>query len=316
MLKKISLVVCSNRPNQLFTRIWQNVVDNAYLLKIYLVTQRFANNFINHEKKIIHLPLNNRGRSKAINHALQRISSYAVGLTDDDCIIEKNWLNEALKTFKNPQLNIVFGQTKPYRAYLNKGKFCPSIFSKKPNSFSITSKIGKHWLDVGFDNNVLIKKKVFNNIGGYKWWIGPGCLIPAAEDAEFILRALLANYKIAYNPKMIIYHDRFLTKKELDEQTEIYNYGGLVVYGFYAFQGVDECKKIFNEHIDYFFYGAKNNLKIFLKDQASFKNFRQFFYKISFLIKGLFFAFLFAKIIPIPNKENVVKRFYKRKDLR
>lgn len=316
MLKKISLLVCTNRPNQPFARIWKNVIDNSHLQNIILATQDSAVNYVNKEHKVVHLPLKNKGRSKAVNSGLQKISSFAVGLTDDDCVIQKNWLDEAIKAFKNSEIDLVYGQTKPYKSLLNKGKFCPSTFNKKPNNFSITSCLGKHWVDVGFDNNVVVKNKVFQNIGGYKWWIGPGCLIPAAEDAEFTLRALLAGYKIAYNPKMIVYHDRFLNKKDFQRQLEIYTFGGLVVYGFYAFQGVSECKIIFNEHVHYFFYGAKSDLKIFLKNSHSFENLKNFFHKTHFLLKGIFYAFIFAKVIPIPVKENVVKRFYKRKDLR
>lgn len=315
MLKKISLLVCTNRPDQPFSRIWKNVIDNSHLEKVILATQGLATSYANKDQRVIHLPLKNKGRSKAVNCGLQKISSFAVGLTDDDCIIQKNWLNEVMRAFEDSKVDLVYGQTKAYKPQLNKNKFCPSTFSKKPNVFSITSRLGKHWEEVGFDNNVVIKNKVFQNIGGYKWWIGPGCLIPAAEDAEFALRALLAGYKIAYNPKMMAYHDRFLDKAAFQKQLEIYTFGSLVVYGFYAFQGVQECKSIFDEHLYYFFYGAKNDLKMFLKNLSSFKNLKNFFQKSHFLLKGIFYAFLFAKIIPIPAKENVVKRFYKRKDL-
>jgi GT2 family glycosyltransferase len=174
-----------------------------------------------------------------------------------------------------------------------------------PNTFSVTQNLGEHWVNVGFDNNAAIKTKIFKNIGGYKWWLGPGCLVPYGEDAEFILRSLIAGYKIAYNPKMLVYHNRFLTEKEFAQQTETYTYGGLVTYGFYAIQGVKDLEDIFLNHIKYFFYGAKSELKN--------KNIKNCFNKLRFLVKGLFFAFLFAKLVPMPEKENVVKRFYKKR---
>jgi len=315
MLKKISLLVCTNRPHQLYSRIWQQVVNQPSLQQIILATQESANNFDNKEPKVIHLPLATKGRSKAINSGLKEISSFAIALTDDDCIMQKNWIDEAIKTLNDPEIALVYGQTKAYRPELHKNKFCPSTFKKKPNVFSITSKLGKHWLDVGFDNNAAIKNEVFKNIGSYKWWIGPGSLVPAAEDAEFILRALLAGYKIAYNPKMLVYHDRFLTEKESARQIEVYTYGGLVVYGFYALQGVVELKSVFFDHFEYFFYGAKSDLRNLLKKQFSLKLLKSFLTKINFLIKGLSIAFLFAKIIPIPDNENVVRRFYKKGNL-
>jgi GT2 family glycosyltransferase len=315
MLKKVSLLVCTNRPNQPYSRIWKDVIDQTLLQKVILATQNLANNYKNKEQKVLHLPLENRGRSKALNSGLLEISSFAVGLTDDDCLINKNWAMEALSTLNDSKIGLVYGHTKPYKPELNKNKFCPSTFDKKPNVFSITDSLGKHWLDVGFDNNAVIKNEVFKNIGPYKWWIGPGCLIPAAEDGEFVIRALIAGYKIAYNPKMLVYHDRFLTKKEFSDQLEIYTYGGLVVYGFYAMQGVTELKSIFIDHFNHFFYEAKNDLRKLVKNKFSSKVFKSFLINTKFLIKGILIAFLFAKIIPIPPNENVVKRFYKSKSL-
>lgn len=312
MLKQLSLLVCTNRPNQPYSRIWKKLIGQSNLQKVILATQGLANQYKNKEKKVLHLPLTSKGRSKAIISGLREISSFAIGLTDDDCLIDINWGTEALSTLSNKDIDLVYGQTKPYKPELNRGKFCPSTFLKKPNTFSITDKLGKHWLDVGFDNNAVIKNKVFKNIGPYKWWIGPGCLVPAAEDAEFILRSLLAGYKIAYNPKMLVYHDRFLSKKEFADQIEVYTYGGLVVYGFYALQGVIELKSIFIDHCNYFFYGAKKDLKEMIKKQFTIKLLKSCLSKTKFLVKGLAIAFLFARIIPIPSNENVVKRFYKK----
>lgn len=314
MLKhKISLLVCSNRPEQKFNKIWTKIIDQKILDQVFLATQGEASNYQNEEKKVKHLKLDSKGRSKAINSALGDISSFAVALTDDDCFLDKDFLTEAKSALNKKNVALVYGQTKAFRPFLHPGKFCPSTFKKETNEFSTTTKLGKHWLDVGFDNNAVIKKEVFDNIGFYKSWMGPGCLVPAAEDGEFILRSLIAGYKIAYNPKMIVKHNRFLNKKEKEEQLDLYTYGGLVAYGFYAMQGVKELRQIYREHLSYFYYRAKDHLRSFLKNGSSKDDLKNFFYNFNFLLKGVLIAFTFAKVIPIPEKENVVKRFYKNK---
>lgn len=308
--QKVELIVCTNRPDQNLPRIWGQLIKQEKLKKVILATQGLANQFENLEKKVQHLALANKGRSKALIAGLKETSAFAIALTDDDCILDKNWLTEATNSL-DENVCLVYGQTKPYLPEKNLGKFCPSTFSKKPNRFSVTSNLGKHWLEVGFDNNVLIKRAVFEKIGPYKWWMGPGCLVPAAEDAEFILRALIAGYKIAYNPRMLAYHDRFLTKDEFDRQLLAYNYGGLVAYGFYALQGVKECREIFTDHLKVFYYPAKQSLKKIIKGSWSIALFKSFFLNFKFLSQGLFWAWFFAKVMPIPEKENVVKRFYR-----
>lgn len=313
MLKNAGILVCSNRENQEFNLIWRDLINQKNLDKVILATQGKANKYRNKEKKVLHLPLNSKGRSKAINDSLKKIHTFAIGLTDDDCVLDRFWLKEALNSIEKRKVDLVYGQTKPYKQYLHPGKFCPSTFKKEPNTFSITNSLGKHWIDVGFDNNAMIKREVFDQIGGYKPWLGPGALVPAAEDGEFILRAIIAGYKIAYQPKMLVRHNRFLNKEEEKKQLDAYVYGGLVTYGFYFLQGVKELKPIYYEYLEFFYRGAKDDLKEIVRGRISKKVFLSFFEKVLFLIKGMFFSFIFAKIIPIPEKEKVVEKFYKKK---
>jgi GT2 family glycosyltransferase len=233
-------------------------------------------------------------------------------LADDDCIINKNWAQYAVKTLDNRTISLVYGQTKPYQPNKHKGQFCPSTFKKNPNIFSVATKLDRHWVNVGFDNNVAMKRRIIDNIGGYKKWLGPNSIIPAAEDAEFILRAQIAGYKIAYNPKMIVYHNKWMSKHDHENLIEDYTLGGITAYAFYAFQGVTECRRIMLEHVKFYFYKIKADVKkIIINPVHVGPNLKNIIHMIHDLTKGILTAFVFSKIIPIPEKENVVKRFYK-----
>ena len=309
--KLLTLIVCSNRKNNRYQLIWHQIINDRCLKKILFCTQGLARqNTVNH-KKIIQLKLTSKGRSNALNEAFGIVDSKIIGLTDDDCIVGRKWTQYAVKTLSNNSVDLVYGQTKSFQPFKHKGKFCPSIFKKSPNKYSITNKIGKHWENVGFDNNVAIKQHVVDNIGGYKWWLGPGSIIPAAEDAEFILRAQIAGYKIAYNPKMIVYHNKWLSSLENEKLMLDYSLGGLTVYGYYTFQGVVNCKPIMILYINYFFYEIKKAIKMFIYLKLSFYRCLKLIFKYSFyLIKGIFVAFFFARVLPIPERENVVKKYY------
>src|SRR3990170_7042097 len=241
MGNNLTLLICSNREGIRFSEIWRQVVQDKHLNKIVLVTQGKANFYNNHQSKVVHIKLANTGRSNAVNRGLQEVDTELVGLTDDDCYLSKDWIFQAVKVLTNQSLSMVYGQTFAYQPEKNKGKICPCTFTKKPNRYSITSQIGRHWQDVGFDNNAVIKKRVFEEIGGYKWWLGPGSIGKNAEDAEFILRALIAKHSIAYNPSMIVYHNKWLTQQEWKNAAQIYLCGGVGAYGFYGMQGIEEC---------------------------------------------------------------------------
>lgn len=310
----LSLLICSNRKNVLFAKIWSKVRNNGELQKIVLATQRQANLYKNGDHKVVHLKLDTVGRSKAFNAGLKEIKTGLVGITDDDCFLDGSWTKQVQKTLSDPTIGLVYGQTKAYKPENNKNKTCPCTFSKSPNKKTVTSRLGRHWIDVGFDNNTAIKKAVFDKIGGYKWWLGPGAIGVAAEDAEFILRALLAKIRIAYNPSMIVYHNKWLGPEEEKQQTRVYLCGGIAAYGFYYFQGVKECRSITISQIIEVFTHTKNDVRSYVKKPYSpAKLLRNIFLNFYYLFLGLFIAFIFAKVIPIPEKENVVKKYYKNK---
>lgn len=309
---KLSLIVCSNRENQKYQNIWKRLRSDLSPIHIILLTQGKANQQ-DQSYNAIRIRLESIGRSKAINSGLKIVKTRYIGLTDDDCIIDQKWPAQAVKNLDNYAFDLVYGQTKPYLPHKHIGQFCPSTFSKISNVESVINNIGKHWENVGFDNNAVIKKRVFDNIGGYKWWLGPGSIIPAAEDAEFILRAQIAGYQIGYNPKMIVYHNNWLNDPENEKLKYNYLLGGLTVYSFYAFQGVRECSETMLEYIYQFINRIKLDIKQVVKQPYKINSYiKALVLNIFCLSKGLIIAYVFARIIPIPAKENVVRRYYRK----
>ena len=299
--------MCSNREGVVYADIWKEVINDKRLNKIILVTQGKANFYKNHQSKVIHKKLTNKGRSNAVNRGLQEVRTEFVGLTDDDCYLHKDWVSQAVKVLSKPSVSMVFGQTFAYQPEKNKGKECPCTFTKIPNQYTIMSHVHKHWIDVGFDNNTAVKKGVFEEIGGYKWWLGPGSIGTNAEDAEFILRALISKHKIAHDPSMIVYHNKWLTKKEWEHASLIYLCGGIASYGFYAMQGVKECQLVVKFYISETLRNIIYEIRGYLRKSSSLANLIQnTIANLYYLCRGLIIAFLFAKIIPIPKQENIV----------
>ncbi len=308
MKPTLTLVVCSNREGVVYPNIWKEVLRDARLAKIVLVTQGSANSYTNHQSKVVHIKLTNTGRSRAINRGLDEVHTELVGLTDDDCYLDKDWVSKAVVTLSDPLIALVYGQTHAYHPEEHTGQICPCTFTKKPNKFTVTSHISRHWIDVGYDNNAVIKKQVFDAIGRYKWWLGPGSIGHNAEDAEFILRALIARHTIAYNPSMIVYHNKWLTIAEAKHQAHSYLCGGIAAYGFYGLLGVSECREVMQSYIAETFQGITDEMKALIHARRSPPGFLyDVFADLYHVCWGLLIAFFFAKITPIPPVENVVK---------
>jgi len=309
----ITLLICSNRSDIQLDGIWKNVLNESLLREIIFVAQGQAKKYKRKINKVKYIYLSSKGRGRAINAGLRKVATENIVLTDDDCLLHHYFIHQANLALSNKSIDLVFGKTLPYKPGNNLRKFCPCTFSKKEKNFVRTG-ICKHWIDIGFDNNVAIKKKVFQNIGGYKWWLGPGSIGVGAEDAEFILRSLIAGYKIGYNDSMIVYHNKWLDKRERIDQNRVYFSSGLAAYGFYAFQGVRECWPMCVEHLGWAYNLILDELRLGIyKPRMIFFVIVNIILHVMAVFRGLFIAFIFAKLIPIPVKEDVVKRYYKNK---
>ncbi|MDH5533140.1 MAG: hypothetical protein OEX81_01795 [Candidatus Pacebacteria bacterium] len=113
---------------------------------------------------------------------------------------------------------------------------CTCCFEKKNFEQRITTGVVKHWLEVGFSNNMAINRTIFNKVGYFKEWLGPGSIGRNGLDAEFILRCLLSGKSIYYNQKSICYHNSWFKISDFIYKNIDYELGGLLAYGYHYFK--------------------------------------------------------------------------------
>ena len=293
-----------NRPEKLrnsiislFNNTYENyeiiIIDQSIDNTIKLVVKKIKNDKIRYIKKP------GSGKAWAINLALQESSGEILTVLDDDCIADKNWLNNIRQSFeKNKNISGLFGRILPYKPKLHQREICPCIFLSKQKK--IIDKPCVHWQNIGFGNNMAFKREIFGKVGVFKEWLGAGSLSKSAEDAEFSLRCLIKGYKLLYNPKMIVYHNRWLTEEEHRRQCLFYSCGEVACYGYFGFQGVELGKKVvrknfknsyekFEKSLELIFSFNKYGLRLF------FHSLREFY----FLIRGLAVGWYFSKKDPL-----------------
>jgi len=249
-----------------------------------------------------------KNKSLACNLAIKESDSSLLMFTDDDCEPKKNWLLETKKHFETHRgTSLVFGKVENKKK--DQDSFCPSTFSFVNGN---GSKLGEPiWQTVGFSNNMAVRKSVFKKIGGFKWWLGPGSFMSTAMDAEFILRCQIAQLSISFNEKSVIYHNRWLNYRQIRIMEARYSAGGIAAHTFYTFQGVMELQPVVKIMISDIGTRIITDLKYSLT-RFSFFHAYMAVYESYCLAKGFAAGFVFAKYVPIPEKENVVKRFYKK----
>jgi len=219
------------------------IIDQSKNDSTYSLVKRLNN------RNIHYLKQQTIGKSRALNIAINNSHGHVLAFTDDDCIVDNDWLKEIYSTFHNNQnISVSFGKTLPYNPKKHSQRVCPSCFNNGNKIYTVTEP-EKHWLGIGFGNNMAFKHSEFIKLGMFKTWLGPGSIGSNAEDAELSLRTLIKGGKIIYNPNMIVYHNKWLDQKEMIRQQLSYNCGEMACYGYFAFQEYNFAKLVVKNNL-------------------------------------------------------------------
>jgi len=125
---------------------------------------------------------------------------------DDDAYPDKNWLKNALALFGDPKVGAVGGPaiTPPDEPFWR--KISGNIYS----SFLMSGHYRKRYVKTGKPHedydipsvNLLVRKDIFNKIGGFDSTFYPG------EDTKLCLEIKKLGYRIIYSPDVLVYHHR------------------------------------------------------------------------------------------------------------
>lgn len=244
-----SLTSQSTKPNEIF------VIDQSTNIFSKNITSQFSLAFPSINIQYTHqIP---RGISHARNVGIRSAQSQVVAFTDDDCIADDNWVPNITNAFvQHKDINAIFGQIKPFVPTRTRHARCPCLFLDTHTQY-INSPCA-HWKHIGFGNNMAFRKHLFNTHGEFKEWLGVGSIGKSAEDAEYALRLLLNKQQIMYNPKILIYHNRWLTQKEMTIQNLLYTCGEMACYGYFHFLGHKFATSIIRNNIQDSLHKMKN----------------------------------------------------------
>lgn len=147
--------------------------------------------------------------SIARNAGIQVATGNIVAFTDDDCIVDENWIKNIIGFHKSRDLKIIGGMTlngyqenlicrlwqRIYILWFNS----VNILNRMKNSYYVfPSK--NCFVKTLLTNNISYDKKIFDIFGGFK----PNASMN--EDAEFHYRLRSLGHYILYSPSLIVYH--------------------------------------------------------------------------------------------------------------
>lgn len=179
----------------------------------------------------------NQGKAHAINAAIQVARGDIIAVTDDDCIVDPQWLVEIKTAFDRFECIAVGGRivpvwtvTKPDWLDLDGPfKLMAAIVEFDCGDVSKLTDISP------FGANMAFRRSAFQKYGGFRTDLGPGGsgrirIGGGGDDTEFFRRLLYHGEKVAYSADAIVYHpvEKQRTEKKYFESW-YFNYGKSLV---------------------------------------------------------------------------------------
>ncbi len=155
------------------------------------------------------------GTSRARNLAISLTSAPIIVITDDDCLVPRNWLAAIAQPFEDhPRVGVVFCNVDPVPVaapgYTPHIRFAENrIISTAGEAWAVS----KHGLALGA--GMAVRRTTIDSIGGFDELLGPGGTFPSAEDNDLSWRALMRGWRVFQNSDVTVIHDGFRTLDEL-----------------------------------------------------------------------------------------------------
>ncbi|WP_262247700.1 glycosyltransferase [Parapedobacter soli] len=240
LTQTITVVICTrNRPKELRQCIEQLKRSNDQDFELLVVdnasdteeTERIVSAF----GDVKYVREDRKGLDIARNTGVKNAKNSIVAFTDDDVVVDVDWITRIKEGFANSQTMALTGLTIPFELsteaqYLferdwgfNKG-YLPRTFDKGyVNSYLDVGDTPPAW-DVGAGANMAFRKDVFKVVGGFDERLDVGAS-GCSGDSEMWYRIMVEGWNCAYIPQMVVYHQHRKTMAELDNQLYYYMKG-------------------------------------------------------------------------------------------
>ena len=161
-----------------------------------------------------------KGLGVARNIGIQRSRGDVIAMTDDDCTVPVNWLEQTRSVFERyPNVGIMFCSVLAGE-HDSKLGFIPGFECKHERV--ITDPIT--WR-AGIGAGMALRRSAILEVGGFDEFLGAGAPLQAGEDSDIAIRMLAKNFAVCETDRTYVTHFGFRTYDQGKELTKRDSYG-------------------------------------------------------------------------------------------
>jgi glycosyltransferase involved in cell wall biosynthesis len=177
---------------------------------------------------VCHIRATTDALTGAKNIGLAHARGDILAFTDDDCYLRPDYLRALTEVFADPDVGVVGGR----------------VVLHDPTDARLSVRDVEHPTDITphtfvragtiHGANMAVRRDVVRTVGGFDPLFGPGTRCMAAEDVEYVARAVWAGWRARYDPRPVVAHHHGRKPGEDTERyRSSYDYGRGAYYTKY-----------------------------------------------------------------------------------
>jgi len=144
------------------------------------------------------------GLSKAYNNGIDRTAGEILAFTDDDCVVQPDWLRTIVDAFAaEPDGDLLYGQVLALGATADDQRLTPQITVEAPERLSKRD----GFRVFGMGANFAARRRLFASVGGFDEVLGGGGALWSSQDFDLAYRTYKAGDVILLRPEVTVRHD-------------------------------------------------------------------------------------------------------------
>ena len=185
------------------------------------------------DRRIRLQPTDTVGSSAARNLGAQVAGTDIVAYTDDDCIVEPDWLTAMVREFHNHEIAAAYGRLVPYGF---QGRSGTEVGFKAAGERAEYSGRTPPWY-IGHGGNMAFRRSDLLDAGGFDPLLGAGGLFGACEDPDIAYRLLTRGRKVTYTAAAVAYHKHWKDWRSQRRMERAYGVGAGAQFAKYVRSG-------------------------------------------------------------------------------
>lgn len=216
-LPVMSVLVCTRNRGSLVANAVASILENSRTdFEIIVVDQSEDTSSFDALRRFrddlrFHYIWRPPGHSAALNYGIALARAEYVPITDDDCEVAPNWLEELERVFaENPRVAVAFCNVVAGPHDSTRG-FVPTFECRSERVIGSLLSLTRPY---GIGAGMAVRRTAALIMGGFDEDLGPGARFPSAGDRDFAIRALVRGYEVALTNQTYVIHHGYRTWEE------------------------------------------------------------------------------------------------------